>query len=125
MSNAVLLPSAVADDVISKLSMLDDGDEVRVTTSTGLQVEGVVEAQYANLDDRVKSNRKVYLQVVIAEDVAEELGSVWCDIRLAAHRRQSGEWTDLTAKIATAVNENGESTEFESLGEVEQIERID
>jgi len=104
--------------------MLADGDDVRVTTSTGYEVEGSLENHHANLDDEKKTDREVYTQVLIGDDEADELGSTWGEIRISAHRRRSG-WTDLEAVYVSEVDDDLTPTEYESLGVVETIERID
>lgn len=110
--------------LISKLAGLEDGEEVVVTTENGYQIEGTVECPDVVLNASDPKSRSVHVLVLISEEQADELGSVWCDVRVGASRTRSG-WKDLEASYVDEVDENLCPEKYESLGEVEGVERID
>ena len=114
----------MADDVISKLDSLDKSDRIRVKTSEEHEVEGSIEIQDVRLDCERPRDRCVYVDVIITESRADELGSIWCKVSLFASRRRDG-WTDLEATVVTEVDEDNQTEDEKSLGVVETVERID
>lgn len=120
----VLLVTAVAvPDVVSKLDGLADGDDVRVTTESGHEIEGIVECPDVHLEDDRPRDRAAVVKVLIDAETADQFGAVYQHVSLSATRLRDG-WTELNASVPVDVDDHG-CEEYESLGEVETVERID
>lgn len=125
MSIAVLLPSAVAvPNVISTLASLDAGDEVRVKTSNGIEFEGAVDWTDIVMDEKPKHHRTVAVYVAIDEETAERIDTVYHSVPVSASRKRSG-WTNATVSHQPEYDEEKGRAPYETLGVVDEIERID
>ena len=110
--------------IVSKLDGLTaEEEDVRVTTTDGIEVEGHVEFADSTVDDERPRDRHVNVHVIIPTETADRLGAVFCYVSVSATRLTDG-WTTPDVAYPVGVNDNG-TEEHESLGELESIDRVD
>ncbi len=103
--------------------MLSDGDDVRVKTSNGHEFEAGVGFNEAILDRNPKHYRVIEVRLHVNKETADRLGLPrdYC-IHVFASRSRTG-WPEPEAKYFAGRNDGID--EYESLGEVVEVERID
>lgn len=125
MSLQCLIPSAVAvPDVINTLASLEDGDEVRVELKNGIEFDGVVECADVMLDVKPKHHREVTVTVAIDEETAKRIDTVYHSVPVSAYRKRSG-WETPSVSHQPEYDEEMGRAPYETLGVVDEIERID
>ncbi|WP_276271002.1 hypothetical protein [Haloarcula litorea] len=111
-------------DVINTLASLEDGEEVRVELKNGIEFDGVVECTDVMLHVRPKHHREVTVTVAIDEDTAKRIDTVYHSVPVSAYRKRSG-WTNATVSHQPEYDEEKGRAPYETLGVVDEIERID
>lgn len=113
----------VIPHIVSKFDGLTADDDVRVTTTEGYEIDGTVEIADSTLDEERPRDRHVRAHVVISPEDADDLGAAYCYVEALATRLEDG-WTAPDVAYPVGVDDSG-TEEYESLGELESIERID